>query len=57
MEVLAFERISPLSEPQNCLEETVLTLYGEYIWSETFPQVTQEMACRKPGIERAYRLW
>lgn len=57
VEVLVFERILPLSEPQNCLEETLLTIYGEYIWAETFPQVTQEMVCTKPGSERAYRLW
>lgn len=51
------KHIWPLSEPKNCPEETLQTVYGEYIWSETFPQVTQEMTCRKPRRERAYRLW
>ncbi|CAJ1058844.1 adhesion G-protein coupled receptor G4 isoform X1 [Xyrichtys novacula] len=43
-------------EPENCLEETTSTVYGEYIWPEAFPQVMGEMACRKPLSERAYRL-
>ncbi|XP_056898420.1 adhesion G-protein coupled receptor G6 isoform X3 [Takifugu flavidus] len=43
-------------EPQNCLEDTLSTVYGEYIWSETFPQIIQEMGCRKPRSKRAYRL-
>lgn len=57
VEVLIAEGIPSLSEPQNCLEESLSTVYGEYIWPETFPQTIQEMACRKPRSKRAYRLW
>ncbi|XP_037635374.1 adhesion G-protein coupled receptor G6 [Sebastes umbrosus] len=42
--------------PENCLEETTSTVYGLYIWPEAFPQVNQEMGCRKPKSERAFRL-
>ncbi|XP_069388135.1 adhesion G-protein coupled receptor G6 isoform X2 [Paralichthys olivaceus] len=42
--------------PENCLEETTVTIYGEYIWPESFPQDSQEMGCRKPKFEKAYRL-
>ncbi|KAE8285729.1 Adhesion G-protein coupled receptor G4 [Larimichthys crocea] len=42
--------------PQNCLEETTPTIYGQYIWPEAFPQVNQEMGCKKPKSARAYRL-
>ncbi|KAM6999760.1 adhesion G-protein coupled receptor G6 isoform 2-T2 [Tautogolabrus adspersus] len=42
--------------PENCLEETTSTIFGEYIWPEAFPQVNQEMGCKKPKSERAYRL-
>ncbi|XP_011478260.1 adhesion G-protein coupled receptor G4 [Oryzias latipes] len=43
-------------EPENCLEEPTPTVYGLYIWPETFPQQIQEMGCYKPISERAYRL-
>ncbi|KAK2848946.1 hypothetical protein Q5P01_008780 [Channa striata] len=43
-------------EPENCLEETTSTIYGTYIWPETFPQVQQEMGCEKPHSGRAVRL-
>ncbi|XP_014840130.1 PREDICTED: adhesion G-protein coupled receptor G4 [Poecilia mexicana] len=43
-------------EPKSCLEEDISSLYGRYIWPETFPQVTAEMGCRKPVSNRAYRL-
>ncbi|XP_038556127.1 adhesion G-protein coupled receptor G2 isoform X2 [Micropterus salmoides] len=42
--------------PENCLEETTFTIYGQYIWPEAFPQVNQDMGCKKPISERAYRL-
>ncbi|XP_034454866.1 adhesion G-protein coupled receptor G4 [Hippoglossus hippoglossus] len=42
--------------PENCLEETRVTIYGEYIWPEAFPQEQQEMGCRKPQSKRAHRL-
>nr|XP_029133557.1 adhesion G-protein coupled receptor G4 isoform X8 [Labrus bergylta] len=42
--------------PENCLEETTFTIFGEYIWPEAFPEVTQEMGCKKPKSERASRL-
>ncbi|XP_028271747.1 adhesion G-protein coupled receptor G4 isoform X2 [Parambassis ranga] len=42
--------------PENCPEETTSTIYGQYIWPEAFPQVNQEIGCRKPRSERAYRL-
>ncbi|XP_039976498.1 adhesion G-protein coupled receptor G2 [Xiphias gladius] len=42
--------------PENCLEETTSTIYGQYIWPEAFPQVIQDMGCKKPVSERAYRL-
>ncbi|TKS72207.1 G-protein coupled receptor G4 [Collichthys lucidus] len=42
--------------PHNCLEETTSTIYGQYIWPEAFPQVNQEMGCKKPKSARAYRL-
>ncbi|KAL6117451.1 adgrg4 [Pungitius sinensis] len=42
--------------PANCLEETTSTFYGTYIWPEAFPQVNQEMGCREPESERAFRL-
>ncbi|XP_044061882.1 adhesion G-protein coupled receptor G4 isoform X2 [Siniperca chuatsi] len=42
--------------PENCLEETTSTIYGQYIWPEAFPQVNQDMGCKKPNSERAYRL-
>lgn len=57
VEVLVPEGVPSLSEPQNCPEETLLTVYGEYIWPETFPQAVQEMICMKPRSKRAYRLW
>ncbi|CAK6964668.1 adhesion G-protein coupled receptor G4 [Scomber scombrus] len=43
---------------QNCFEETTSTIYGQYIWPETFPQVNEEMLCIKPELrsDRAYRL-
>ncbi|XP_054886866.1 adhesion G-protein coupled receptor G6-like [Poeciliopsis prolifica] len=43
-------------EPKSCLEEDTSSLYGQYIWPETFPQVTAEMGCRTPVSNRAYRL-
>ncbi|XP_067375708.1 adhesion G-protein coupled receptor G6 isoform X2 [Channa argus] len=43
-------------EPENCLEEITSTIYGIYIWPETFPQVKQEMGCDKPHSGRAFRL-
>lgn len=49
--------IYSLSVPENCLEETTSTIYGQYIWPEAFPQVNQDMGCKKPESERAYRLW
>ncbi|XP_061644216.1 adhesion G-protein coupled receptor G4 [Phyllopteryx taeniolatus] len=42
--------------PRNCLEDLTVTMYGEYIWPETFPQVNQLMACREPSSQRAHRL-
>lgn len=45
------------SEPKNCSEETKSTIYGQYIWPEAFPQVTQVMGCIEPESGRAYRLW
>ncbi|XP_070692870.1 adhesion G-protein coupled receptor G2-like [Pempheris klunzingeri] len=42
--------------PENCLEETTTTIYGQYIWPEAFPQVNQDMGCKKLQSERAYRL-
>ncbi|KAF7660595.1 hypothetical protein LDENG_00278750 [Lucifuga dentata] len=42
--------------PGNCLEEPTSTIYGKYVWPETFPQLTQEMRCNEPVTERAYRL-
>ncbi|XP_060904380.1 adhesion G-protein coupled receptor G4 isoform X2 [Labrus mixtus] len=42
--------------PENCLEETTFTIFGEYIWPEAFPEVKQEMGCKKPKSERASRL-
>ncbi|XP_034545192.1 adhesion G-protein coupled receptor G4 isoform X2 [Notolabrus celidotus] len=41
--------------PEDCLEESTSTIYGEYFWDTTFPEVTREMVCRKPKSERAYR--
>nr|XP_015804819.2 adhesion G-protein coupled receptor G4 [Nothobranchius furzeri]XP_054595207.1 adhesion G-protein coupled receptor G4 [Nothobranchius furzeri] len=46
--------IKPI-EPQNCLEDDTSTIYGRYIWPETFPEETQEMGCKKPVSNRAYR--
>ncbi|XP_043983760.1 adhesion G-protein coupled receptor G2 [Gambusia affinis] len=43
-------------EPKSCLEEETSLLYGQYIWPETFPQVTAERGCRKPVSNLAYRL-
>ncbi|KAK5617370.1 hypothetical protein CRENBAI_006982 [Crenichthys baileyi] len=43
-------------EPKSCLEEDISSIYGRYIWPETFPQVVTEMGCRKPSSNRAYRL-
>ncbi|XP_035983368.1 adhesion G-protein coupled receptor G4 isoform X2 [Fundulus heteroclitus] len=43
-------------EPKNCLEEEVSSIYGQYIWPETFPQAITEMRCRKPDSNKAYRL-
>uniref|UniRef100_A0A096LZM4 Adhesion G protein-coupled receptor G4b n=1 Tax=Poecilia formosa TaxID=48698 RepID=A0A096LZM4_POEFO len=51
-----FHLNSSLSEPKSCLEEDISSLYGRYVWPETFPQVTAEMGCRKPVSNRAYRL-
>lgn len=45
------------SGPLNCVEDTTVTIYGNYIWPEALPQVNQEMGCVKPRSERAYRLW
>ncbi|KAM8848836.1 adhesion G-protein coupled receptor G6 isoform 2-T5 [Synchiropus picturatus] len=45
-----------LIAPDNCFEETLSTVYGVYIWAETFPADTQVMGCTKPKSERAYRL-
>ncbi|XP_053735674.1 adhesion G-protein coupled receptor G6 isoform X4 [Synchiropus splendidus] len=45
-----------LIAPHNCFEETLSTVYGVYIWAETFPADTQVMGCTKPKSERAYRL-
>ncbi|XP_061755989.1 adhesion G-protein coupled receptor G2 [Nerophis ophidion] len=42
--------------PQNCVEETMSTIYGEYVWPETFPQVNQVMGCTEPTSEKAFRL-
>ncbi|XP_061691689.1 adhesion G-protein coupled receptor G6 isoform X2 [Syngnathoides biaculeatus] len=42
--------------PRNCAEELMSTIYGEYIWPETFPQIDQMMGCRKPSWARAFRL-
>ncbi|XP_054648784.1 adhesion G-protein coupled receptor G6 isoform X2 [Dunckerocampus dactyliophorus] len=42
--------------PQNCVEQITPTIYGEYFWPETFPQVIQVMGCRKPNWQRAFRL-
>ncbi|XP_067455735.1 adhesion G-protein coupled receptor G6 [Thunnus thynnus] len=42
--------------PENCLEETTSTIYGQYIWPEAFPQVNQEMKCKEPESEKASRL-
>ncbi|KAG7518985.1 adhesion G-protein coupled receptor G4-like isoform X1 [Solea senegalensis] len=42
--------------PESCSESTTSTIYGEYVWPETFPQVTQVMGCKKPKAQRAYRL-
>ncbi|KAM9356679.1 adhesion G-protein coupled receptor G6 [Symphorus nematophorus] len=41
---------------ENCLEETISTIYGQYIWPETFPGEKQAMVCKKPESERANRL-
>lgn len=46
-----------VSVPENCLEETTSTIYGQYIWPEAFPQVNQEMGCSEPKSGKAYRLW
>lgn len=46
-----------LSEPKSCLEDATLTIYGQYFWPETFPQVIAEMVCNTPASHRAYRLW
>ncbi|XP_055368222.1 adhesion G-protein coupled receptor G4 [Betta splendens] len=43
-------------EPGNCLEDAASSVYGMYIWPETFPQVKQEMGCNEPPSERAFRL-
>ncbi|MED6278870.1 hypothetical protein CHARACLAT_028456, partial [Characodon lateralis] len=43
-------------EPKSCLEEDISSIYGRYIWPETFPQVITLMGCRKPSSNRAYRL-
>ncbi|XP_013860150.1 adhesion G-protein coupled receptor G4 [Austrofundulus limnaeus] len=43
-------------EPENCLEDDMSTIYGRYIWPETFPHDGQEMVCIKPITNRAYRL-
>ncbi|XP_077388094.1 adhesion G protein-coupled receptor G4a [Festucalex cinctus] len=42
--------------PQNCLEEVMKTIYGEYIWPETFPQDLEAMRCVKPSSQQAFRL-
>ncbi|XP_061899842.1 adhesion G-protein coupled receptor G2-like [Entelurus aequoreus] len=42
--------------PQNCVEEMMSTIYGEYVWPETFPQVNQVMGCTEPTSEKAFRL-
>ncbi|KAL3044649.1 hypothetical protein OYC64_013021 [Pagothenia borchgrevinki] len=42
--------------PANCLEEKTSTIYGEYIWPESFPQENQKMGCNKPKSKRAFRL-
>ncbi|XP_072251383.1 adhesion G-protein coupled receptor G6 [Leuresthes tenuis] len=45
-----------LIETQNCLEEAMSTIYGPYIWPETFPQSIQVVGCNKPTSNRAFRL-
>ncbi|KAM9795121.1 adhesion G-protein coupled receptor G2 [Neosynchiropus ocellatus] len=47
--------VKPIA-PDNCYEDTLSTVYGVYIWAETFPADTQVMGCTKPKSERAYRL-
>nr|XP_012773042.2 adhesion G-protein coupled receptor G4 isoform X1 [Maylandia zebra]XP_023010521.2 adhesion G-protein coupled receptor G4 isoform X1 [Maylandia zebra] len=42
--------------PKNCSEDTSFTIYGKYIWPETFPQRIQVMGCITPTSERAFRL-
>ncbi|XP_056295587.1 adhesion G-protein coupled receptor G4 isoform X2 [Pseudoliparis swirei] len=42
--------------PANCLEETTSTIYGVYIWPEAFPTANQDIGCKKPKLERAFRL-
>ncbi|KAM9741730.1 adhesion G-protein coupled receptor G6 isoform 2-T2 [Menidia menidia] len=43
-------------ETNNCLEEVLSTIYGQYIWPETFPQYTEEIICNRPTFNRAFRL-
>ncbi|XP_035802538.2 adhesion G-protein coupled receptor G4 isoform X2 [Amphiprion ocellaris] len=43
-------------QPQNCLQETLSTIYGEYMWPDAFPQQTLDMRCAKPSEAKAYRL-
>ncbi|XP_068571143.1 adhesion G-protein coupled receptor G6 [Cebidichthys violaceus] len=42
--------------PANCLEETTSTIYGRYIWPEAFPEVNQDIGCKKPKSEKGFRL-
>ncbi|XP_017263583.2 adhesion G-protein coupled receptor G4 [Kryptolebias marmoratus] len=43
-------------EPEKCSEDNLSTIYGRYIWPETFPQDVAEMTCVQPPTNRAYRL-
>ncbi|CAL8263208.1 unnamed protein product [Lota lota] len=41
--------------PKSCPEETLKTIYGVYVWSETLPQREEVMICQRPNHRRASR--
>uniref|UniRef100_A0AAV2MJX8 Uncharacterized protein n=1 Tax=Knipowitschia caucasica TaxID=637954 RepID=A0AAV2MJX8_KNICA len=43
-------------EPQDCMEEKTSSIYGNYIWPQTFPQENQTIRCQRPPQEYAFRL-
>ncbi|CAL8269840.1 unnamed protein product [Boreogadus saida] len=41
--------------PKSCPEETLKTIYGVYLWPETFPQNKRALKCQRPLNRTAFR--